>query len=713
MTVNRKWMGCFLCLVMLLSAIIPGNAFATSGDINSISFDSDKEIVLTVGEDTEQLRIIASIEDASDKDVTNDVTWSTSDSKIVTVSGGLLTPVAKGTATITAKYKNAIATKTVTVQYAYSALTFDTADDTEFKLGTEDAAIKALADSTDVSSDAVWSTSDSSVVTVDEGSLTLVSEGTATITATYKGLKTSVEIEVVAPFETLAFSSDDDLEMVVGAGTSQLTVLTADSDDDENPVDVTSKVTWSSSDTSVATVEDGVVTPLTLGKATITATYLGSTAQKDVYVRNPYEAIILGDSSFVKNAVMFLNDSSKSVTAKVIDSSGAYEDVTSKAVWKTSNLLAASVSGGVITPKSAGTSTITVTYLGVSRSFTVTVYPTVTKFDVDTSDIEIIQGDSADVPEVTGTLLDETEKDFTKLVTWTSSDEDIFTVDSSKLESDDTGSAVLTATIGSVTVAEINVTVQQKVLVLMPDVESYQLIIGKTSALPNVTAVMENGDEADVTSDVTWTLSGTYAVIKDKSLKGLAKGSATLTGTYRNATVKIPVTVEAEVVTMVIDPQTIELNIKKSKSISVKGYYADGKSVSLSSKMNWVSSDNTVASVSGSTVKGVAIGTAKLTGTYQGKTYTVNVSVVHKLTKLTVSEKRFVLAPGASQSVTLTALYDTGETVNVTSSAAWTTSKSAVAKVSAGKIDAVAKGSATIKATYGGKTVSISVSVKQ
>ncbi|ANS75055.1 hypothetical protein AWM70_10940 [Paenibacillus yonginensis] len=712
MTGNRKVMRWFLALVLLVSAILPVNVFAATGDVNSIRFDSDKEIVLTVDENTEQLRIIATIEGASEKDVTNDVTWSTSDSKIVRVDGGLLTPVAKGTATITAKYKNAIATKAVTVKNAYNALTLNTTDNTEFKLGTEDVSIKALADGTDVSEDATWTSSDTSIVKVDKGELTLLSKGTVTITAAYKGLTTKVKIKVVAPFAALEFSDDDDLEMVVGSGTSQLKVLTKDSDKDDAPVDVTDKVEWSTSDATIAKVEDGKVTPLKLGKATITASYLGSSIQKDVYVRNPYEAIILEDSSFVKNAVLFLNEASKDVKAKVIASNGNFEYVTNTAEWKSSNLLVASVSGGQITPKSTGTTTITVSYLGVSRSFNLTVYPTITKFDMDTSDIEILKDDSKEFPKVTGTLLDESEQDFTKLVTWESSNEDVVAVDSGKFKAGETGSAVLTATIGSATVGSVNVKVSEKVLVLMPDSENVQLIIGKTADLPNVTAVLENGDELDVTADMKWTLSGTSAVIKDKTMKGLSKGNVSLTGTYLNKTVKIPVSVEAEVVTMIIDPPSLELNINKSKSIKVKGFYADGKYATLSTKMNWVSSDVSVVTVSGSSVKATAEGKATLTGTYQGKTYTVNVNVVPKLTKLTPSEKRFVLAPGSSHSVALTALYDTGATASVAGSAVWTTNKPNVAKVTAGKIEAVAKGTATIKATYGGKTVSISVSVK-
>ncbi|MNR50921.1 Bacterial Ig-like domain (group 2) [compost metagenome] len=90
----------------------------------------------------------------------------------------------------------------------------------------------------------------------------------------------------------------------------------------------------------------------------------------------------------------------------------------------------------------------------------------------------------------------------------------------------------------------------------------------------------------------------------------------------------------------------------------------------------------------------------------------VNIKVVPNLLKLTTSEKKLVLAPGAMKTVDLIAEYDTGKTPEVTGSAVWTSSKPSVAKVTAGKIEAIAKGTTTIKAKFLTKTVTISVTVK-
>lgn len=711
MSLNRKTTKIFLVVVMMLAMVFPTSVFAASGDVTSIEFDTNEsKIYLTVNETTEQLRVLANIEGSSTKkDVTNESTWTSSNTRIVKVDGGLIIPLEKGTARITAKYKGAIKTIDVDVKFAIDEFKLDQPDKVEHKLGTEGLTVKALADGTnDVTTEAKWTTSDDSVVKVSKGELTLVGLGSATVTAEYKGLKASFTVKVVAPYQKLAIVPGEDQELLVGDAPVELKVFAKQSETDAG-MDVTDKVELKSSNSSVATIEDGKLKPVALGKSTISVSYLGSTAKVDVYVRNPYEALILDQTDFVKNPVLFMNDSI-TVKAKVRNAASQSIDVTGE--WTSSNPLAVSVNGGVITARASGTSTIKVSYLGISKEFTVKVYPTVTKFEAAETEVDVLKGESKSFPKVTGTLLDDEKEDFSNAVIWTSSDEKVVTTEDGKIKAIDAGTATITGKIGSREVATVPVTVNEKVLVLLPDVEEYQLVMGRSIALPKVNAVFEDGTESDVTSSVEWSLTGSAAVIKDGTLKGLTKGSTTLKGTYLNKDIKIPVVVEQEVVKIVVEPEKIDLNIKKSKSIKVTGYYSNGKTVSLSSKMNWSSSDSAIVTVSKTSVKAVAEGTATITGSYQGKEVTVKVNVVPKLKKLTASEKKLNLKPGDVKTVTVTAEFDTGAKTNVGDTAVWTTSNSSVAKVTNGRIEAIAKGTARIKGQYDSKTVSITVSVK-
>ncbi|MNW48060.1 Bacterial Ig-like domain (group 2) [compost metagenome] len=656
------------------------------------------------------------------------------------VLNGVVTPLKSGTAVIKAVYNgSAVSTIEVKAIDTYKELKLDYSNSGKYVLGDAEDQLKVTATATvensdastkDVTSDAAWSTSNSAVLTIDKGVIKLVGEGSATITAKYAGLTATFSAKVTSPYSKLKLYKGDaaepakDIELVVGDDEIQLNAKSTLASD-QSVLNITDKATWTSSDTAVATVEEGKLKALAIGKTTITAEYLGIKGQVDVYVRAPYEAIVLDPSS---DQTLFIGEK-LNVAAEMRKSANVSETVTGTAEWTSSSPLAATVSAGEIYAKASGASTIKVSHLGISRTLKVTVYPTITKWVVEKTKLEMFKGDSLAYPKVKATKLDGEELDFSKEVVWTSSNEEIATVEDGKIVAKGSGTVTLTAKLPESNVTEaskqairgesisVELTVKEKVLTLISSVDKLSVVIGEETALPELTAVWEDGNEAVVTSDVEWTLSGSNGVIKSgtsgKAIKGLSKGSATLKGTYSNKTISIPVTIEQKITKVVVDPAAIELNIKKSKSIKVTGYYKDGTTVNLSSKVGWTSSNDEVATVSSTTVKALAEGSATLSGSYQGHNVTAKVNVVPKLTKLTVNEKKLALAPGGVKTLVLTAEYDTGKTASVASSAVWTSSKSSVATVTAdGKITAVAKGSATIKAKFGGKTVSIRVTVK-
>ena len=114
-----------------------------------------------------------------------------------------------------------------------------------------------------------WSSSDTSVATVDaNGKVTSLGEGSATITATTDDGGFTADCEVtVNVVAVTGISLDKDIATIEIGKSTQLTATIS-------PENATNKnVTWSSSNTSVATVdEDGLVTAVAEGSATITVT---------------------------------------------------------------------------------------------------------------------------------------------------------------------------------------------------------------------------------------------------------------------------------------------------------------------------------------------------------------------------------------------------------------------------------------------------------
>ena len=137
-----------------------------------------------------------------------------------------------------------------------------------------------------------WTSSNSSVAKVSDGKITAVKGGTATITATAGGKTASVVVAVAdnpVPVESVSVSGDGvsggKLSLKSGASVQLTATVKPDNATDR-------KVTWTSSDSSVANVMGtGVVTAGSkAGKATVTATAGGVSASVEVTVeaQDPY-----------------------------------------------------------------------------------------------------------------------------------------------------------------------------------------------------------------------------------------------------------------------------------------------------------------------------------------------------------------------------------------------------------------------------------------
>jgi len=370
------------------------------------------------------------------------------------------------------------------------------------------------------------------------------------------------------------------------------------------------------------------------------------------------------------------------------------------------------VADGVVTAKEEGKARITASYKGRTVGIDVTVYPHIRSIAIDKESIDAFEDGEGTLPKVTGESLAGASIDVSGLAEWTSANTDVVTVEDGKWFARGLGETVLTARVGTRT-AQVKITVQEEPLALLSDTEELTVVAGKSIPLPDVRLILKNGNTVeDMESKLEWTTSSPNILVAGNELKGLLTGRYTLTATYLGKKLTFRVTVEQEIVRLEASPASIELNPGKSKSIKVTGYYKNGKSVTLSNKVVWTSSNPSVVSVSGSKVKAAAAGQASVVTEYQGIPLIVQVSVVPKLTKLTASVKSLELAPGAAEQVRLTAVFDKTEEADVTSLAAWTSSNERVAVVSGGQIKALAQGTATIKASYGGKTVSIRVKVK-
>jgi uncharacterized protein YjdB len=229
---------------------------------------------------------------ATDKDANGNVlggrsvTWSSSNSSAATVStGGEVTAVAAGSATITATSGGKTGTATVSVSAAAVASVKVTPATSSLTPGQ---TVQLTATAYDGSGNALtgrsvtWSSSAAAVATVSgSGLVTAATVGTAKITATIGGQSGSSSI-TVGPAPVAAVSVTP-TQASIGVGGTQQLAAKATSASGTTVSGVT--YTWSSSNSGMASVSSsGLVTGVAAGSATITVSASGKTATANITV---------------------------------------------------------------------------------------------------------------------------------------------------------------------------------------------------------------------------------------------------------------------------------------------------------------------------------------------------------------------------------------------------------------------------------------------
>lgn len=314
--------------------------------VESISLDKT-ELEITEG-DKETLVATVLPENADNKNVI----WTSSDESVATVKDGVVTAIKAGEATITAKTEDGekTATCSVTVKekvYPVESVSLDktTAEITEGETITLTATIKP---ENATNKNVIWSSSNEEIATVEDGVVSAIKEGEATITAkTDDGGKTAeCKVTVKAKVYPVESISLDKTSASLKVG--ETTTLTATVKPD-NATDKT--VSWSSSDASVASVENGVITAKKIGTTTITA----KAGDKEASCSITVEATPVTSIELDKTSASLKVGEALTLTATIKPDNATNK----KVIWSSSNAEIATVEDGVVTAIKEGETTIT------------------------------------------------------------------------------------------------------------------------------------------------------------------------------------------------------------------------------------------------------------------------------------------------------------------------------------------------------------------
>ncbi len=475
---------------------------------------------------------------------------------------------------------------------------------------------------------------------------------------------------------------------------------------DGSQADVTEDVTWSADDTAVITVENaadgasataGRVTGVAPGTSFISASLDG------------VEASTTADSIEVTNAVLeslqvepfdpsVALGVSQQFTVTGTYSDGSNQDLSTAVSWSSSVTTVADINdSGLATTagKVQGSTQITASLDGKSDSSTLTVT------DAELISIEVTPA-TATVPagrtqqfSATGTYTDGSSQSLDATVAWSSSDENVASIDGA-------GLATGIAEGGPVTISasQDGFTGDAELTVSSAVVESFS-ITPKTKSLAKgleqqfvAAADYSDGSSLDVTDSTTWTSADPSIVVIDSNglATAMAEGSdvaidADFEGFMDSALVSVTA---AELQSIEVTPANSSLADGTTQNFFATAVYTDSTSqdVTDNEKTTWSSSDRNIAEVSNSSSsKGVVLGRdpgqVEISATFEGETGKTGLTVTAAvLNAIQVSPAQKDLPKGYGQQLSATGFYSDGTNQDITGQVAWSSANSAIVTVS-------------------------------
>jgi uncharacterized protein YjdB len=476
---------------------------------------------------------------------------------------------------------------------------------------------------------ATWTSSDSTIATVDaNGLVTAVGSGTVQITATLNGVSASASIQVSPALTSIdVLPSNPAIEL----NTTQQFMASGNYSDGSQQ-DLTSSVKWSSSDTTIATIDQtGLASAVASGSTTITALLNGVSGTTTLTVHPPHLNSIIVDQAGMTVALGL----TQQLSATGIFSDSSTAPLTGVAFTSSDPTIVSIDGNGVATTHLVGSVTITATVGSVSGTGAFTVGPqTLVSVAVTPTTPSIPLGLQQQFI-VTGTFTDNSTQQLTTGVTWASSDPTVASVDQNGLATSVAmGSANITATVGSLS-SSGSLTVTEAQLVSIAVTPNSTAVPAGSTQQFTATGTYTDNSTQELSSTATWISSdGTLATIDNTGLAtGLTAGTVTVSASSNAVvgTASLQVT-SATLVSYTISPLDQVVLQGTQVLFTARGTFSDGSTRDVTRQMQWSSSIPATVSVNNlGRATAHKLGTVTITATYGSQTVTTTLTVVSSL----------------------------------------------------------------------------------
>ncbi len=429
--------------------------------------------------------------------------------------------------------------------------------------------------------------------------------------------------------------------------------------------DLTATVTWSLSDSNVASINYVAGTSTgttaaalnsggghayaygkTTGKTTVTATSGSTSGSTTLTVTN---------ATLVSIAVTPASPSIAKGTTQQLIATGTFsdnttQDLSTQATWNSSNTSAATISSsGLATAVGAGSTLVSATMGGIAGSDALTVTPaTLLSISVTPTNPSMAKGTALQFA-ATGIYSDNTTQNLTTSVSWSSSSTGVATINASGLSvSAATGVTTISATLGTIS-GSTTLTVTQATLSSISITPVNPSNAKGTTRQFTATGTYSDGTTQNLTASVTWgSANTTVATVSNAAgSKGvascLAAGTSTISATLGTISSSTTLTVtQATLLSISVTPANPSIASGTVQQFAATGTYTDGTTQVLTAAVTWNTSNAAVATISNAAgsnglATSVAAGTATITATTGGVSGTASLTVTASTKKAVVS----------------------------------------------------------------------------
>jgi len=455
----------------------------------------------------------------------------------------------------------------------------------------------------DLTSSAAWSSSSGAATVTATGLVIGAAPGTSAIKAFLNGQQGTVNVTVVPALTAIQVSPPT---AKIAVGTSKAFTATG-TYSDSSQRNVTAGVTWSSSSGAATVGSNGVALGVSPGQTSITAA-LGAI--------NDSANLTVTSATLKSITVTPTNPAIAPLTTDQFTATGSFsdnstQDLTTQAVWSSSNPAVASISTtGLATAGAAlGSSTISASIGSVNGQTLLTV----NKVNGTLQSIVVSPGSSSLSAGFTeqltaqGRLSDGTVLDVTSAVQWSSSATSVVTVSNINgtnglASAKKAGGANITATLGTVN-GGATVTVSKASLASMQITPAGSTIPPGGSTQFTATGTLTDGTTSNITSIVTWASSAlTVAAISNTDgSKGLAtsvgSGTTTVSAKIGPLVGATSLGVQDQLVSISVSPVNATISPSTTKQFTATGLFLSGLTADLTKNVLWTSSDLSAATI--------------------------------------------------------------------------------------------------------------------